>query len=163
MLCYLHGFNTDWKISYTGRKEKRIVKQECGSNLKILRLCFPWVFSDLSSKYLLRGCFNSWNRFFFFQVQFQVFFSLWLAVEGQGWFLCSLDWRTGLACGHFTPFGCSALLPDCAMDLLNSPSSILPLFWGWYISLKTSVHSHNILSLEKIWFKAKFEPADGKV
>lgn len=34
-----------------------------------------------------------------------------------------------LAHGHFTPFGCSAPLPGCAMNLLNSPSSILLLFF----------------------------------
>jgi len=38
MLCCFNVLNTDFKISYIGRKEKRIVNKECDPNLKILRL-----------------------------------------------------------------------------------------------------------------------------
>lgn len=44
----------------------------------------------------------------------------------------------------------------------RAPSSYL-FFLGWCLSLETSVCPRSILSLEKIWFEAKFEPADGKV
>lgn len=127
MLYYLHVLNTDWKISYTGRKEKRIIKEECGPNLKTLRLCFPWAFSDFSLKYLHRGYFNSWIIFFLSTVS--GFFSLCLAVEGRADFF-ALDQSMGLARGHFTPFGFSPPLPGCATNLLNCPSSILLLFLG---------------------------------
>lgn len=116
-----------WKISYTGRKEKRIIKWEWGPNFKILGLCFPWVFSDFSLKYLLRGYFHSWIYFFFPSI-ISVFFSDWL-LRGRA-DLFALDHSMVLALGHFKPFGCSAPLPGCAMDLLNSPGSILLTFFG---------------------------------
>lgn len=128
MLCYLHELNTDCKISYTGRKEKRIIKWERGPNFKILRLCFPWVFSDFSLKYLLRGYFHSWICLGFFQSMISGFFSDWL-LRGKADF-SALDKSMGLALGHFTAFGCSAPLPGWAMDLLNSPGSILLPFFG---------------------------------
>lgn len=101
-------------------------------------------------------------NYFCFSSMILVLFSHFLLRVRADFF--ALDQSMGLAWGHFTAFGCSAPLPGCAMDLLNSPGSILLLFYGgWYIILKTSHSILSTLSLEKkIWFKAKFEAADGK-
>lgn len=123
--------------SLTGKKEKRIVKREWAPNLKIL--CFPWVFSDFSLKYLLRGYFNFWN-YFSFHAQFQFSSLSDLLLRGRADFF-ALNQSMGLARGHFTnPLDVQHL---CLVVPWTSWTALAP---SSYFFLETSIHPCSILS-----------------